>query len=200
MPDDTTARPTALAAEPALRRRGRFLQRQAWEAVVEINRRSCLRGRAQHGFNRETHDAVSARWQSRHEEESSVEETIEFLRWCHYRMPFLFQNSDTFAEMGRQMMSLLFVGLPTARRKTALAAVADYIAGNLEREFMVEMVEGSWAAAEFQPGDRVKSLRGSLTGIVLARYDDGRLVWRPDGTATDLISRPESLLLVRETT
>lgn len=200
MPDEATTPPTAIAAGRALHVRGRFLQPQTWEMVVDLNRSTCLRARGQHGFNRETHDAVSACWQDRREEESSMEDAIEFLRWCHHRMPFLFHNSETFAEMGRQMMAALFAGISGARRKIALAAVADYIAGHLEREGMIEIVEGSWAAAELRPGERVKSLRGSLTGIVLARCEDGRVVWRPDGTASDLISQPESLLPSREPT
>jgi len=58
---------------------------------------------------------------------------------------------------------------------------------------MVEIVEGLSQSASFQAGDRVKTLRGSLRGVVRRLLDDGRVVWRPDGGASELIALPESL-------
>ena len=48
-------------------------------------------------------------------------------------------------------------------------------------------------AADFQPGDRVRTLRGSLSGIVRRVLSDGRVEWQPDGGSA-LIALPESLL------
>jgi len=72
--------------------------------------------------------------------------------------------------------------------------VAHYIAGVLDRESMVEIVEGLCEAAEFKPGDRVKTLRGSTRGVIVRVLADGRVVWRPDGAASELTALPESLL------
>jgi hypothetical protein len=49
-------------------------------------------------------------------------------------------------------------------------------------------------AAEFGPGDHVRTLKGSLRGIVQEIMEDGRIAWRPDGQSNDLIALPESLL------
>lgn len=75
-----------------------------------------------------------------------------------------------------------------------MSAVAHYIAGVLDRERMVEIVEGLCEAAELKPGDRVKTLRGSTRGVLVRVLDDGRVVWRPDGSASELTALPESLL------
>jgi transcription elongation factor len=64
----------------------------------------------------------------------------------------------------------------------------------LDRESMVSIVESLCVAAEFQPGDRVKTLRGSTCGVVQEVLDDGRVVWRPDGTKVELTALPQSLL------
>ena len=45
--------------------------------------------------------------------------------------------------------------------------------------------------------DRVKTLRGSTRGVIVRLEEDGRVVWRPDGTESELMALPESLL--RET-
>ncbi len=75
------------------------------------------------------------------------------------------------------------------------SAIAHYIAGVLDREFMEQIVNELCATASaFQPGNRVKSLKGSLHGTVKAILPDGRILWRPDRNKTDLIALPESLL------
>ena len=46
----------------------------------------------------------------------------------------------------------------------------------------------------WKPGDRVKTLRGSLNGVILKILGDGKIVWRPDCTKSELTALPESLL------
>jgi hypothetical protein len=82
------------------------------------------------------------------------------LRQCHRRAPFLFFNGNTFADVGRALVDLIFAELPTSRRREVMSAVAHYIAGVLPREAMVEIVEALFESADFAPGDRVKTLRG----------------------------------------
>ena len=45
----------------------------------------------------------------------------------------------------------------------------------------------------WKPGDRVKTLRGSLHGVIVRTLKDGRVVWKPDGTESELTALPESL-------
>jgi hypothetical protein len=81
-----------------------------------------------------------------------------------------------------------------------MSAVAHYIAGVLPWEAMVGMVESLSATADWQPGDRVQTLRGSLHGVIVRMLDDGRVVWQPDGTASELTALPESLCLDNQST
>ena len=69
-----------------------------------------------------------------------------------------------------------------------------YIAGVLPWDAMAEVVDALSAAADWKPGDRVKTLRGSLHGVVVRLLEDGRVVWRPDGTDSELTGLPESLV------
>jgi len=55
------------------------------------------------------------------------------------------------------------------------------------------MVEALCVSDSFQPGDRVRTLRGSMSGVVVRVEPDGRLLWRTDSGA-DLFSLPEALL------
>jgi hypothetical protein len=74
-----------------------------------------------------------------------------------------------------------------------ISAVAHYIAGVLDRDGMIGIVESLCEAAAFHPGDRVKTLRGSTRGTILRLLEDGRVVWQPDGSLSELTALPESL-------
>ena len=98
--------------------------------------------------------------------------------------------------MGRQLTAALFADLPTTRRREVMSAVAHYIAGVLDREHMFEIIASLCEAAEFKPGDRVKTLRGSTHGVIVSVKPDGRVTWRAEGSQAELIALPESLVRV----
>ena len=181
--------------EPApLQSRAKFLQNWDWSSVTQINSGLCERGRAQRGINPETHAAAAEEWEKRRTSGLTLLETFQFLQSCHRRAPFLFYNGNTFAEIGRALSTALFHDLPFHRRKEVSSAVAHFITGVLDLESMAEIVESLCESAEFKTGDRVKTLRGSLNGVILKILADGKIVWQPDGTKSELTALPESLL------
>jgi hypothetical protein len=136
----------------------------------------------------------AAEWEVLRGTELTLAAAFDELRGFHRKAPFLFFNGNTFAEIGRQMANAVFHELPAVRLKELSSAVAHYIAGVLDREAMVAMIDELCRAASFAPGDRVKSMRGSLHGVITRLLDDGRVSVRPDGSASELLSLPESLL------
>ena len=74
-----------------------------------------------------------------------------------------------------------------------MSAVAHCIAGVLDHDSMAQIVNELSEAADFHPGDRVKTLRGSMHGTIVRVLEDGRIVWRAD-SGTELTALPESLV------
>jgi hypothetical protein len=182
-------------SQPApLQSRAKFLQNWDWSSVSQINGGLCERGRAQRGINSETHTAVAEEWKKRRTSELTLLETFQFLQSCHRRAPFLFYNGNTFAEIGRALTTALFHELSFHRRKEVSSAVAHFITGVLDLQSLTGIIESLCESAEFKLGDRVKTLRGSTHGVILKILGDGRIVWRPDGTKSELTGLPESLL------
>lgn len=205
MADETPARPAQATdgggcgggsgGEPApLQSRAYFLENWDWASVTAINRGLCARGGAQHGANREAHEAVGRDWEDWRKRELTLSEVFDLLRSCHRRAPFLFFNGNTFAELGRTLATAVFADLPMLRRKEAASAVAHYITGTLDREMMIGVMKGVESVAEFTVGDRVKTMRGSMRGVITRALDDGRVAVRPDGSGSELLCLPESLL------
>lgn len=176
-----------------LQARAEFLKNWDWNAIIGINRGACQRGGAQHGINAETGAACAAEWENLQAQALTLGDTFDRLRSFHRKAPFLF-NGNTFATIGRELSFVLFSDLVPRRKREVGSAVAHYIAGVLDREAMVAIVETLAQTTDFKPGDRVKTLRGSTRGIIVRLLEDGRVVWRPDGTESELTGLPESLL------
>lgn len=157
-----------------LQTRAAFLENWHWESVVRVNRGVCERGRAQHGKNSESFAAVEKEWEERRPVETTLGETLDYLRSCHRRAPFLFFNGNTFADIARTFTDFLFAELPHSRRREATSAVAHYVAGVLDGEAMAEIIAALCEAADFQAGDHVRTLRGSTRGVILRIQRDGR--------------------------
>lgn len=58
---------------------------------------------------------------------------------------------------------------------------------------MVSIIADLEKVAVFAAGDRVRSMRGTMRGVVLRVMDDGRLAIRADGSKTELFALPESV-------
>ena len=71
------------------------------------------------------------------------------------------------------------------------------MAGVLDQKSVVSAIESLAEKADFQPGDRVKTLRGSVTGTIVNLMPDGRVIWRADSGA-ELTALPESLILQKK--
>jgi len=181
-------------SESPLQARAAFLANWDWESVVSHNRGVCERGSAQHGKNPESHERIARDWQERFQVETfTLAETLDFLRACHRAAPFLFFNGNTFADIGRTLSDYLFSELPTSRRRIATSAVAHHIAGVLDGKSMEHILESLFRAAEFSPGDKVRTLKGSLRGVIVKILDDGRVKWRAE-TGTEFLGLPENLV------
>jgi hypothetical protein len=204
--DDETANGSARASDggrPAsggdgfgspLQARAAFLKNWNWLAVIHINRGACERGRAQHGINSETETACAADWEKLRSEALTLLETLDRLRAYHRRAPFLFFNGNTFATVGRELSLALFSDLSPGRKREISSLIGHYIAGVLDRESMIQLIQELCEHVEFKIGDRVKTMRGSTQGVIVNILEDGRIVWRPHGTKSELIALPESLL------
>jgi len=71
----------------------------------------------------------------------TLAETFALLRSMHRSAPFLFFDGNTFAEMGRQMSTVLFADLRPLLLREISSAAAHFIAGVLDEESLHQMIE-----------------------------------------------------------
>jgi hypothetical protein len=190
------ARKRAVEQSP-LQGRAAFIKNWDWELVASLNRGACERGKAQFGHNSETHGKIQQDWEARRPNELSLGKTLDFLKACHRSAPFLFFNGNTFGEIARRIVDAIFIEFPIGRRREASSLAAHYVAGVLDRKSMEQGLATLAELANFVPGQRVRTFKGSARGEVLRVLEDGRIVWRPDGSKSELLALPESLLRER---
>jgi len=185
------------AGEPAsLQGRAPFLKNWDWQSVVRLNERLCGSGRAQHGKNSETHAACQKEWGEGVQNQRTLLETLDWLRSYHRKAPFLFFNGNTFAEIARTLTDAIFAEFSVIRRREAASLAAHYVAGVLDRDAVIPALISLAEKADFKPGDRVKTLRGSMSGTIVRILKDGRVKWKTDSDA-ELTALPESLRKVK---
>ena len=182
--------------ESPLQARAAFLANWGWELVVRYNRGMCERGSAQHGFNSESQEASRRVWEAERGEAVSLKEAFDKLRTFHRRAPFLFFNGNTFAMLGATIAKVVFSELPPARLREVVSIVSHYIAGVVYEEDFIAFMEEFCAPVTLHPGDAVKTLKGSLSGVVLEVYDDGRVRWRSSQGGV-LIVTAESIIKIQ---
>ena len=119
---------------------------------------------------------------------------MDLLRGLHRRAPVLFYNGNTFAAMARAIADALFRELPAVRRQRVISTVAHDVAGVLDRDSMVSAIDTLWSSAQFRVGDRVRSFRGSLRGVIVRVLDDGQWVVRSDASGAERNCLLEGLL------
>jgi hypothetical protein len=192
--DGQDAQGERIDQQSPLQGRAAFLQNWDWELICSINRGSCARGQTQFGHNSETHAQTRARWEAARSQVLSLGEVLDFLRHCHRSAPFLFFNGNTFGEIARRVLDAIFIEFPLGRRREAGSLAAHFVAGVLDRELMEQGLNSLAKLADFRPGDRIKTLRGSTHGVIVRLQPDGKVVWRPDQSSAELIALPESLL------
>jgi hypothetical protein len=179
-----------------LQARAKFLENWDWQSVTYINRGSCERGKAQHGINSETHGPSAQEWEKIRGRELTLAKAFHTLRSFHKKAPFLFFNGNTFSTIGRELSLALFFDLSHARKAQVSSAVGHYIAGVMDFESMTEILVAVTQKVSFKSGDRVKTFRGSLRGTVVRVLSNDRVVWKSDGSATELIAAADSLLKI----
>ncbi len=176
-----------------LRARAAFFANWSWQSVTDLNRRLCERGGAQFGLNSESGSAAECEWEAARQQEISLAEALDGLRRYHRKAPFLFFNGNTFADIARALGGILFRELPTPRLRLTTSALAHYVAGVMDREVAIDLVESLCRAADLGVGDRVRTLKGSLHGVITEALSDGRVRWQADSELEFIASR-DSLL------
>jgi hypothetical protein len=82
------------------------------------------------------------------------------------------------------------------RRKQIASLAAHFVAGlpDVDEKVLKSGLEELAQIDQFQVGDRVATLKKTLTGKIVRLNDDGTVVWKCDQTGSVMTATPQSLI------
>lgn len=90
----------------------------------------------------------------------------------------------------------MFADIPTLRRKQIASLVAHFIAGlpDVDEIILKRGLDELAQIERFQVGDRVVTLKKTLTGQIVRINEDTTFVWKCDQTGLLVTATPQSLI------
>lgn len=122
-----------------------------WETVLHINQALCQTQKVEPQPNPKNYDAVRRLWETSIPKNMSLEAMLDVCRKCFEMSPFLFNNGNTFAAIGRTLVEDWMKTLPPVEAQILRVTVGHYIAGMIGRKELKSVLahfEKSWAAYE----------------------------------------------------
>jgi len=181
-----------------------WFKNRDWEFVVAMNAGLCQSGNALHKPTSEGYEETKAFWNENHARELTLAEAVEICRRCHRMAPFCFYNGNTFVAIIRDCIAHA-PGLGTQQVTLAKSLAGHMVAGTAEPEEVSQFSQllrdldlGVTTAKTLQPGtphigDRVQTLKGTLTGVIIQIHADGSIIWKCDQTGAEMTGTHNSL-------
>jgi hypothetical protein len=173
-----------------------------WEYVVSVNAGLCQSGSALHKPTSDGYQETKAFWIENCDRELTLAEAVEICRRCHRMAPFCFYNGNTFVAIIRDCLSHA-PGFDAVQITLAKSLTGHMVAGTAEPEeieqfknLLHDIEHGTGECREtppFQVGDRVQTLKRTLTGTVEQIEAGGNITWKCDQTGVKMIGTPRTL-------
>jgi len=137
-----------------------WLSSFSWEEVRSLNQTLCKQQSTTYQVNR-AFDAARELWGKAAGRRMSLLEVLDVCRQCYDLAPFTFNNGNTFATVGKNLISEWLNSLPAVEAQIVGNTVGHYIAGVINKKELVKVLrhfETSWrtyaAAREVVPSTR----------------------------------------------
>src|SRR5438045_5123526 len=117
-----------------------------WEEVQSLNQSLCKQQSTTYQANR-TLDAVRQLWEKAAAQAMSLPEVLDVCRRCYELSPFIFNNGNTFAAVGKKLINDWLSSLPALEAEIVGNTVGHYIAGVITKRELLKVLrhfELSW--------------------------------------------------------
>ena len=112
-----------------------------WESVLTVNKALCQAQILEPTTKVRSLEAARQLWESAQPRNSTLKEVLDVCRECHQLSPFMFNNGNTFAAIGRTIVEEWTAGLPPVEAQIVQTTVGHYIAGLIGRRELVQVLK-----------------------------------------------------------
>ena len=122
-----------------------------WETVLGVNQTLCKAQNTTHQSKIATCEAARQLWEKSIPLSMSLPDVLDICRQCHDLSPFVFNNGNTFAAIGKSLVEEWVNSLPSVEAQILRTTVAHYVAGQIRKPELLQVlrhIETRWIAAE----------------------------------------------------
>jgi hypothetical protein len=149
-----------------------WLSAVPWDRVLTLNRSLCETQKTTHELRGDKGPSVREMWEQAASKRMSLFEALDICRRCCDIRPFVFNNGNTFATVGKTLLEEWFNRLPSVEGEIARTTVGHYIArrsvGRRELHQVLETFGSRWHinGHEHPAAEKAAQLQVPLRGQV----------------------------------
>lgn len=128
-----------------------WLQSVPWESVVTVNKALCQAQKLEPTVNARPHEAARKLWEDAAGRKLSLKDVFDLCRECQEKLPFTFNNGNTFAAVARTLIEGWTKKLPPVEAQIVQTTVGHYIAGLINRRELLQVLKHFEATMQQEP-------------------------------------------------
>src|SRR3954468_21332450 len=105
-----------------------------WETVLTVNQGVWEAQKTEHQSKPNTFEAARQLWEKSVPKAMSLSEVLEVCRQCQDLGPFVFNNGNTFAAIGKTLVQDWASSLPAVEAHIFRTTVSHYVAGQVDKK------------------------------------------------------------------
>ena len=118
-----------------------WLMAAPWKAVLEMNEALCQAQQTAHQPNLKSYERARQLWEKNSSQSLSLPSVLEICRQCQEDAPFLFNNANTFAALGKTFVEEFAQSLPSVEAEILRNTIGHYIAGIATRKELLSVLK-----------------------------------------------------------
>jgi len=123
-----------------------WLNSHSWEKIKNLNEFLCKQQSIIYQCNA-SYEAARQLWEKSCSESMSLQQVLDICRRCYELAPFTFNNGNTFATIGKNLVDEWVKTLPAVEGQIIRNTIGHYIAGMVSKKELVKVLayfETSW--------------------------------------------------------
>jgi hypothetical protein len=118
-----------------------WLQSAPWETVLTVNQALCKAQKLDPTTNARTFDAARQLWESAAARSLTLKEVLDVCRECQEKLPFTFNNGNTFTAVARTLLEDATKKMPPVEAQILHTTVCHYIAGLVGKRELLQVLK-----------------------------------------------------------
>lgn len=117
-----------------------WLSAAPWDSVLAVNKALCQAQKIDPLNSAKGYEPARRLWEKSVEKSISLPQALDICRDCHELRPFMFNNGNTFAAIGRTLVEEQLKAVPPVEAQILRTTMCHYIVGLIDRKELQQVL------------------------------------------------------------